>query len=76
MYGLIVYEIDATKPGAMGKLSAVTPGGKNFKYLWRMGRQEPNQADALLNAGNTAAVQGVKVYLLFSGDRYWVRISK
>jgi hypothetical protein len=50
-YGLIVYEIDATKPGAMGTLSAVTPDGHDFKYLWRMGRQQPNQVDALFNVG-------------------------
>jgi M6 family metalloprotease-like protein len=75
-YGLIVYEIDATKPGAMGTLSAVTPDGHDLKYLWRMGRQQPNQVDALFNVGNTATVQGVEIELLFTGDRDWVRISK
>jgi M6 family metalloprotease-like protein len=75
-YGLIVYEIDATKPGAMGTLSAVTPDGHDLKYLRRTGRQQPNQVDALFNVGNTATVQGVKIELLFTGDRDWVRISK
>ena len=75
-YGLIVYEIDATKPGAMGTLSAITPDGHDLKYLWRMGRQQANQVDALFNVGNTATVQGVEIELLFTGDRDWVRISK
>ena len=75
-YGLIVYEIDATKPGAMGTLAAVTPDGHDLKYLWRMGRQQANQVDALFNVGNTATVQGVKIELLFTGDRDVVRISK
>jgi M6 family metalloprotease-like protein len=75
-YGLIVYEIDATIPGAMGTLSAVTPDGHDFKYIRRHGRQQPNHVDALFNVGNTATVQGVEIELLFTGDRDWVRISK
>jgi M6 family metalloprotease-like protein len=74
-YGLIVYEIDATIPGAMGTLSAVTPDGHDFKYIRRHGRQQPNHVDALFNVGNTATVQGVEIELLFTGDRDWVRIS-
>jgi hypothetical protein len=60
----------------MGTLSAITPDGHDLKYLWRMGRQQANQVDALFNVGNTATVQGVEIELLFTGDRDWVRISK
>ncbi len=74
-YGLIVYEIDATKPSAMGTLSVVTPDGHDFKYIWRHGRAQQDVVDALFNVGNTATVQGLKIELLFTGDRDWVRIS-
>jgi M6 family metalloprotease-like protein len=75
-YGLIVYEIDTTKPSAMGTLSVVTPDGHDFKNIWRHGRAQQELVDALFNVGNTATVQGVKIELLFTGDRDWVRISK
>ena len=75
-YGLIVYEIDATKPGASGTLSLVTPDGHDFKHLRLHPRLQPKVIDALFNVGNTATVQGVKIELLFTGDRDWVRISK
>ena len=75
-YGLIVYEIDATKGDGMGTLSVVTPDGHDFKYIWRTDRAQQNVVDALFNVGNTATVQGVEIELLFTGDRDWVRISK
>jgi M6 family metalloprotease-like protein len=75
-YGLIVYEIDTTKPGATGTLSLVTPDGHDFQYMQLHGRQQPKMIDALFNVGNTATVQGVEIELLFTGDRDWVRISK
>jgi M6 family metalloprotease-like protein len=74
-YGLIVYEIDATKPGATGTLSLVTPDGHDFKYIWLHGRNQPKVIDALFNVGNTATVQGIEIELLFTGDRDFVRIS-
>jgi hypothetical protein len=60
----------------MGTLSVVTPDGHDFKYIWRTNRAQQNVVDALFNVGNTATVQGVKIELLFTGDRDWVRISK
>jgi len=78
-YGLIVYEIDATKGDGDGTLSLVTPDGHDFKDLLRSGgtdRYHLKAIDALFNVGNTATVQGVKIELLFTGDRDVVRISK
>jgi len=74
-YGLIIYEIDTTMPDGMGTLSVVTPDGHDFKYIWRHGRAQQDVVDALFNVGNTATVQGLKIELLFTGDRDWVRIS-
>ena len=75
-YGLIVYEIDATKPGAMGTLSAITPDGHDLKYLWRMGRQQANQVDALFNVGNTATVQGVELAAAYRfGAAFFIEAS-
>ncbi len=77
-YGLIVYEIDATKGDGDGTLSLVTPDGHDFKDLLRSGgtdRYHLKAIDALFNVGNTATVQGLKIELLFTGDRDWVRIS-
>jgi hypothetical protein len=74
-YGLIVYEIDATKRDGTGTLIAVTPDGHDFKHMQLHGRQQPKLVDALFNVGNTATVQGVEIELLFTGDRDFVRIS-
>jgi M6 family metalloprotease-like protein len=74
-YGLIVYEIDATKRDGTGTLIAVTPDGHGFKHMQLHGRQQPKLVDALFNVGNTATVQGVEIELLFTGDRDFVRIS-
>ena len=78
-YGLIVYEIDATKGDGDGTLSLVTPDGHDFKDLLRSGgtdRYHLKTIDALFNVGNTATVQGIEIELLFTGDRDIVRISK
>ena len=78
-YGLIVYEIDATKGDGDGTLSLVTPDGHDLKDLLRSGgpdRYHLKAIDALFNVGNTATVQGVDIELLFTGDRDIVRISK
>ena len=74
-YGLIVYEIDATKPGATGTLSLVTPDGHDFKHIRLSNRLQPKMIDALFNVGNTATVRGIEIELLFTGDRDFVRIS-
>ena len=74
-YGLIVYEIDTTKPGAAGTLSLVTPDGHDFQYMQLHGRQQPKVIDALFNVGNTATVQGLEIELIFTGERDIVRIT-
>jgi len=74
-YGLIVYEIDATLPGAYGTLSVVTPDGHEFGYMERGSRMHQKVIDALFNVGNSATVQGIGIELIFSGNRDVVRIS-
>ena len=74
-YGLIIYEIDATKPGATGTLSLVTPDGHDFKYMPRHDRAEQKVVDALFNVGNTATVQGIEIELIFTGERDIVRVT-
>jgi M6 family metalloprotease-like protein len=74
-YGLIVYEIDATKPGATGTLSLVTPDGHDFKYMPRHGRTQQKVVDALFNLNDTAIVQGIEIELIFTGERDIVRVT-
>jgi M6 family metalloprotease-like protein len=74
-YGLIVYEIDTTKPDGMGALSLVTPDGHDFKYIERHARTAPEVIDALFNVGDTATVQGIEIELLFTGGRDFVRLT-
>ena len=74
-YGLIVYEIDATKPGATGTLSLVTPDGHDFKYIPRHDRAQQKVVDALFNVSDTAIVQGIEIELIFTGERDIVRVT-
>lgn len=76
-YGLIVYEIDATKGGATGTLRVVPPDGQDVLYLDTNPRSQQWKVDALFNLGGTATVQGVKVELLRTGEdqRDIVRVS-
>jgi len=70
-----IYEIDATKPGATGTLSLVTPDGHDFKYIPRHNRTQQKVVDALFNVGNTATVQGIEIELIFTGERDIVRVT-
>ena len=76
-YGLIVYEIDATKGGATGTLRVVPPDGQDVLYLDTNPRSQQWKVDALFNLGGTATVQGIKVELMRTGEdqRDIVRVS-
>lgn len=73
--GLIVYRVDATRGNADGTLILVPPEGQGVVPLQLTGRMEPRIIDALYNTGAVGLVDGLRIELIYSGDRDIVRIS-
>lgn len=73
--GLIVYRVDTTRGNADGTLILVAPEGQGIVPLQLTDRMEPRALDALYNLGAVGLVDGLRIELIYSGDRDIVRIS-